>query len=248
MSTPTTFNEAAHPRVASGRFTDKVNDAPSDALVAPTPPPIPASQFGSVSGTIVLQELDYRDQDIEVDRATVDVSTILDGLDFDDLPDSVDDYETIDELFHWGQNMGLIVEHGGPFEVHLDEDELEAYRAERERSGRTSAVTTLPTCTATERKERFNGTLLEQLPPGGISEVMAWDDVDAARWVGVTRTALVQQAAQGRVQVAFLDEDDSRMFDEINDAALAAYVTSRDTEKIRTTALHLFEHLARTQW
>lgn len=249
MSTQSGFVETLHPRGQAGnagQFRKKENDAPAATLTDPKPDL--SSEFGAVTATIVFQELDHRDNDREVGREAVDIAAILDGRDVDDLPDSAGDYETIDGLFHWAQNMGLIGEHNGPFEVHLDDAELEAYRAARLRKGRVSALRVLRTCTAADLKERYNTALQAQLPAGGISEIMAWDDDAAAKWIGETRTALVQQAAQGRIQFGFLDSDDARMHAEIDEAALAAHLTSRDTEKIRTTALRTLEHLGRTQW
>lgn len=249
MSTPIAFNETEHPRgqaANAGQFRMKVNDAPAMALTDESAPT--ESIFGNVAGTIVFQEENGRDDYFEVDRAELNVARILDGLDFEDLPESADDHERTDGLLRWAANYGYVSEHGGPFEVHLDEDELESYRAAREKAGRTSALHGLPTMTAEAREVKVARLLSEHLPEGGLNALYSWDIDQAARWAWDTRQEITKAAIQQGVQQQYLSDETRLVLDRLQNAALTAYQNTRkdtDLAVVRGAAYGIYEHLAR---
>ncbi|EPD84063.1 MULTISPECIES: hypothetical protein [Microbacterium] len=249
MSTPIAFNETDHPRGQAsnaGQFRAKENAAPAMALTVDEAPP--ESIYGNVSSTIIFQEANDRDDSFEIERAEINVARILDGLDFEDLPETVDDYDRTDGLFRWAANYGYIAEHGGPFEVILDDAELESYRAAREKSGRMSALHPLPTMTEQEREAKVAQLLSEHLPEGGLNALYSWDIDQAARWAWDTRQEITKATIQRGIQQQYLSDETRTVLDRLQNAALTAYQNTRkdtDIAVIRAAAYGIYEHLAR---
>lgn len=242
MSAPTTFDDALHPRGQAGnagQFRAKANDAPAGDLTAPA-----TSRFGTVDATVIFQEEGILDDVHELDRAEIDIATVLDAIHVDDLPEHSTDYDRIDGLFRNARSMGLIGDHDGPFEVNVTDAQLDAYRDARNAAHQYQPTKLMPLLTPEERRRGVTAALRDALPAGGLKEAMTWDERTAAGWAVEAQKTIVLTLQDHKVQHELLDPEDTRVLAGIREAAIVRH-DGQDAYRARTAILAAYERLAR---
>lgn len=204
-----TFDAAAHPRsIATGQFAVKVNDAPRGGLDAPATP---------VNGQVYLQAWDSRDNLIEVSHETVDLRRVLDTFPLSTVR-RVGDLGGTSEIADWMHSEGLI-NHDGPYDVYLDEDDVAEYLAEREAAGQEDPLTTSVHRTADEAKADLLEThrQIQELQDRArnfqrqfVAATLRGKAPTATRVLMDYNRMVITDAGGARVQMAPLDEAETR--------------------------------------
>lgn len=173
----------------------------------------------AVTAHIIYEKWDG-DYANEVDRETVNLSSVLDAYDLEDLPeDGSDDYGYTDMFFSDAENMNLREKpHDGPYTVSIDEEDYQAYLEARRTSGRDEAFSRIPHHSAKEREKIVTRALGDALGRLGLSATVLWwkTDDDARAWANNAGEVIEERLSERGVDRDLMEQEDTTLIEEIN--------------------------------
>lgn len=216
-----------------GQFAANSHDEASSGLVSAD------GEFVSprVTSTIKYEEWDARDNATETGSEEIDLSTVLDSYDLDDIPDA-DSYGDTDQFFYDAEVADLRTEeHGGPFTVDIDEEDLEAYIEARREAGKEEGFRTLPLHSTRERNRVLMEGYDRAFPRGGFLAIHHWKtDDDARAWANNAAESIDTQLDARLIERDRLSEEDRQIISDINSLRSGIGTTEGYLDRAKTIA------------